>query len=265
MRGKKLIIVICLVLLPVHAFSKEVGWKWIKPGKVHGLLKEGSGIWLIDVRNSSQYDAVHIESSVNIPAAVLKNKKFQKSKFFVLADTSPGQRLARESADVLAEKGYLNVYVLEGGITGWELDDYPVVRSGEYGVLSVTAAELNRALENGPPLRVFDLRQESECRKGTIPGSRFVEGVDHGEKLEKLRALLAEKKGLSGKLAGHEMVVLVFSASDDAEMHTEMLSAGLKKDVRYLLGGYEVYEALRTRKYGETRKIGAGSTCEEPR
>ena len=261
MRFRGLILVICLLLVSSPAFSGERGWEWIKPDRVYNLLLEGSGMWLVDVRNSSQFEQSHIEGAVNISVLNLKYRNYPKGKLFVLGGGSPGQREAREAADVLVEKGYMNVYVLEGGITGWRLEELPMVSSGEYKAMGVTARELDWALKNNVPLKVFDLRGETENEQGAVPGSQSISGGNSNERLDSLRGILEKEPSQAKRLAGLETVVLVFSASEDAERFTEKVSFGLKKDVRYLLGGYEAYAALGRTGIRKVSKSGDGQTC----
>ena len=230
-----------ILLLSTSALSSDKSeWQWIGAERIQDMLKEGSGLWLIDVRSERAYEAEHIEGSVNISSASLACKKFPINKTLILVDDSIGQKMAREAAEELVKKGYERVYVLEGGIVSWELGGYPVVVNKSL-IRGVTTSELKWAISNKIPLKIFDMRDTSEIEKGRIQNSEPVSGKDIHERVEKLKGLLkkGESKDLSNKLEKTQPVILVFSASEDAAGYIQEILRNTKSDVRYLIGGYE--------------------------
>ncbi|TAL27071.1 MAG: rhodanese-like domain-containing protein [Nitrospirae bacterium] len=232
-----------ILLVPVTAYSAgKTKWQWIGPERVYDMLKEGSGLWLIDVRSEEAYKREHIESSVNIPTASLTFKKFPSGKIFVIVDDSLGIKAAKEAADVLVKNGYEKVYVLQEGINSWKAIGYSVADTGSL-IKGVSANELKWAISNKVQLRIFDMRDQREFEKGKVSGSEPVIGKDIKERIENLRGLLKKQgsKDLSAKLKKPQTIVLVFSASADIEKNMQEIMLDSKADVRYLIGGYETF------------------------
>src|SRR6266568_1333478 len=97
MKQFRIYILAMFLLVPQFAFA--AGWQWIVPQRVHSLVKEGSSLWIVDVRNPGVFEQGHIEGSLNIPADLLKVKNLPKAKLIVLADDSLGLKNARSSAE----------------------------------------------------------------------------------------------------------------------------------------------------------------------
>lgn len=239
--------------------AQAASWQWIDGSRVQGRMKDGSALWLIDVRSASAYQSSHIEGSVNIPAAALANKRFGAKKMLVLVDDSLGQRYARQAADMLVRKGQERVAVLEGGIAGWTREGLPLVEV-KPGVRGVTADELKWALDQAVSLKIYDVRDEKEIKRGAIPGSQAIAGGSVAERIEKLRSIIGDgkKKDLAARMKKQQPVVVVFAVSEDAEGHVRKIRQESKGDIRYLIGGYE---ATVSGKLRQQMKSGSCPTC----
>ncbi len=249
-----------VVLFLCTGTAHAAAWQWIDGPRVQSKLKEGSGLWLIDVRNAAAYEAIHIEGSVNIPLDVLMHKKFPAQKTLILVDDALGQKSAREAADALAKRGQEQVSVLEGGIPAWRIEGLPLVESTT-SVQGVTADELKWALAQLVPFKLYDLRNAGEREREQLQGSESVEGKTIVERVEKLKTMLAgneKKKDLATRIKKPQPIVLVFSASDDAEGFTRKVLQGTRRDIRYLIGGYE---AMISEKLRGQQTSGACPTC----
>ncbi len=237
-----------ILLLPLPAFSSgKSGWQLIEGSMVQSMLIESSSLWLIDIRSLTAYHSEHIEGSVSIPAAALKYKKFPPAKKLIIVDDSLGQKRSREAADSLVKNGYEKVYVLNGGIPLWKFEGFPLVGK-KHVVGGVTADELRWAVENKIPVKIFDLTGV-EGREDKIANSEPISGKDTPERIERLRELLKEKedKDLSAKLKKPRTIVLIFPSSADAAKLIEKIRLDTKDDIRYLVGGYEMFIAKKDR------------------
>lgn len=100
----------------VDDFYKK--WQEIQNGKSNAVL--------LDVRTPKEYESGRIPGSKNIPSdhpsLVLERWPDRDAEILVYCRT---QRRATEVASFLYRHGYLNVYVLEGGILGWMKKGYP--------------------------------------------------------------------------------------------------------------------------------------------
>jgi rhodanese-related sulfurtransferase len=230
-----------IIMFLWHASAYAATWQWISGAEVQSKMREGSSLWLIDVRSADAYDAVHIEGSVNIPAEALAHKQFPPQKTLILADDALGQRRAREAAEKLAKKGQERVYVLEGGVVGWKLDGFSVAEK-EAVVRGVNTDDLKWALAQSVPMRLYDLRDPEERKRGTVQNSESVEGSTLDERMLKVKELLTsgeKSKDLAGRLKRPRPIVLLFPLSADAEDHTRKLLLNARNDIRYVIGGYE--------------------------
>lgn len=82
------------------------------------ILKDNPDAILIDVRSKQEYNEEHLENSLNIPLFELGNKIEEiipnKEKIIIVYCQS-GMR-SKKGIGILKQKGYLNVYQLEGGL-----------------------------------------------------------------------------------------------------------------------------------------------------
>ena len=261
MKGlRHLIIIGIVILIPVFALSADKGaWQWIDSARLQNMVKEGSNLWLIDIRDQHTFASGHIEGAINIPADALKVKNFPLNRMLVLADDSLGLRTARETADALAAKGYEKIFLLDGGISTWRLEGYPYVEtsSGERGV---TAGQLRWALANHVSLKIYDMRAEAERDKGKIQAAEPVSGKSMEQRIETLKTVIKSRstRDLSNRLKKIEPIVLVFSATDDVQVQLRKIQTGAKDDIRYLIGGYESFDENR---YKQVKMQGACPTC----
>src|SRR6266581_3880370 len=124
----KSVLCVFLLLLPQAVIAGN--WQWMAPQRAFSLVKEGSGLWLVDVRSEPAFAEGHIEGAVHIPAGLLATKRLPQGKIIVLVDDSLGLRKGREAADVLLKNGHDKVFLLEGGLPAWRGERYPVAGKG---------------------------------------------------------------------------------------------------------------------------------------
>jgi rhodanese-related sulfurtransferase len=250
---------IVLVFLPQAVFA--AGWQWMAPQRVMSLVKEGSGLWLVDVRSEAAFAEGHIEGAVHIPAGLLATKRLPQGKIIVLADDSLGLRKGREAAEVLLKNGHDKVFLLEGGMPAWQGEGYPVAGKGTGPIFrSVMPEDIAWAQGNRISLRVLDLRDKGEQAQGPVPQALAVEGKTLQERLEKVKEMVTrgERKGLAGKLEKPATTILVFPTAVDPRPTLERTFRGESGDVRYLEGGYAAWAAKPDQ---GVSTVGACPTC----
>lgn len=246
---KLILIVLLAVSLP--AIGLAAGWKEISPKRVYDLLKEGSGLWLIDVRGEAAFERAHIEGAVNIPAAALGGKRFPPQKLLVVADNSLGGLQAREAAEVLVKNGHQRVFVLDGGIGAWRREGLPMVGASEaWELAQVMPGELKAAIEAGVKVEILDLREEEERQRTPLAEARSVSGKDLAERLERVKAEFGKSgtKDLAKQLRGEKPIVLILPTGVDARVLYQQHLWHLPGDVRVVEGGYLAGADLRQRR-----------------
>lgn len=236
-----IILIFCL-----SSVAESASWQTISPQRLYALVREGSGAWLVDLRNPALFEQGHIEGAVNIPVGQLKYKSLPKGKTIVLADDSLGLRHARGAADLLTGKGYEKVFILDGGIPAWEAEKLPVTSPRIDRLRPVSWDDFSWSRSVALPLRVYDLRGTDEQAKGVVEGALILSGKTFSERLQSLKAELVplqQPKEMPGKLNKQETLVLVLpsSASDLAAARAAL--AGVSADIRYLDGAYPIWSA----------------------
>jgi rhodanese-related sulfurtransferase len=250
MRGLRYLILAGIVLLtPGLARSSEnSAWQWIDSARLQNMLREGSSLWLIDIRDQYSFASGHIEGAINMPVETLKARSFPQSKMLVICDDYLGLRLARETGEALAARGNTKIYLLDGGITRWKRDGYPYVEITTE-VKGVTASELTWAIGEKVALKIYDLRDEAEKEKGRIETAEAVSGKSIDERITGLNNIMKSRtsEDLSGKMTNRKTIVLVFSAADDVLAHLRQIRFLAQDDMRYLIGGYESFKGSGTK------------------
>jgi len=156
-------------------------------------LGQGAEIAVIDVRPHAAFLAGHILRSVSV---LLGHIEVRISRLvprlgteIVLVDGATG--LAGRAAARLAELGYTNISVLEGGLDGWSRAGRPLI-SGQHAISKalgeyvereqhtprLTAEDLQRRRDAGENIVVLDTRPIDEYSYVAIPGSVAAPGAE---------------------------------------------------------------------------------------
>ena len=75
------------------------------------------GAVLIDVRTTEEYAEGHIKNAINIPLDQIDTINYPKDEVIIVYCAS-GIR-SNEAANKLLDKGYTNLYNLDGGLLNW--------------------------------------------------------------------------------------------------------------------------------------------------
>jgi rhodanese-related sulfurtransferase len=259
-RNRAVIFIFLLCGLPTTTIA--AGWQLMTPQRAYSLVREGSGLWLVDVRSRAAFEERHIEGAVHIAAGTIAAKRFPRQKIIVLVDDALGLRRARESAATLLKHGLEKVYVLDGGMTGWQAEGLAVagMRGGRI-FCAVMPDEIKWAQDNRIPLRIFDLREEGERAQGPIVQARAVEGDGLLERLNKVKEMIAmpPKEGLAAKLEKSAPIILIFPITADPRPLLEWSFRDFPGDVRFLEGGFAAWAAKPEKRI--TTAPGACPTC----
>lgn len=94
------------------------------------LLINKKNAIIIDVRDQNEYNSGYIVDSVNIPFlnikddAVFSSRKFKDKPLIIVGNPMKSLYLTRKYLNNL---GFLEVYVLKGGINSWKTHDLPLL------------------------------------------------------------------------------------------------------------------------------------------
>ncbi|PKO12824.1 MAG: hypothetical protein CVU39_22060 [Chloroflexi bacterium HGW-Chloroflexi-10] len=153
-------------------------WSSNKNTDVNDMMINGEKFVLVDVRRADEYEAGHIDTSINIPLEELMSSldQIDPSSKLVLYCKSGVRSLIGTLA--LQMNGYTNVLSMSGGYIGWKTAELPVVGEApdftqlyanlianngkELGYGTVAADVLNTELVENADLFVLDIREPAE-------------------------------------------------------------------------------------------------------
>ena len=125
-----LALVFILALLLLQEFQDKLrGVSAVMASQLTLLMNHEEAV-AVDIRDSHHFNTSHILGAINIPVAELSEKVSQltgKKKAIILIDAS-GQQAAN-AAVLLRKHGINDVRILKGGMTSWQNDRLPLVKS----------------------------------------------------------------------------------------------------------------------------------------
>jgi rhodanese-related sulfurtransferase len=164
------------------------------PEALRARLVSGGELALLDVREQGVHYRGHPFFACSLPLSRLELRVGdlvpRKTAPLVLLDGG-GEGLAERARRKLAQLGYADVDVLEGGCAAWQASggelfsgvNVPSKAFGEfvehhYGTPRIPPAELRRLQESGRKLVILDSRPWEEYHRMNIPGAIDVPGAE---------------------------------------------------------------------------------------
>lgn len=164
------------------------------PAALRERLVSGEELALLDVREQGVHYQGHPFFACSLPLSRLELMVFdlvpRKSAPLVLLDGGEEGLVERAKAK-LAQLGYANIDILEGGCAAWQASggelfsgvNVPSKAFGEfvehhYGTPRIPPAELKRLQESGRKMVVLDSRPWEEYHRMNIPGGIDVPGAE---------------------------------------------------------------------------------------
>ena len=114
------------IFLLINASSKKGGRK-ITPQNLI-LLANDDNAFVIDLRDSEQFQSGHITGSINIPFLNLnkRSNEIPQDKEAVILVCEMGS-VSPNAGEILMKEGYKDLLILKGGINEWRLQNLPLV------------------------------------------------------------------------------------------------------------------------------------------
>ncbi len=121
-------------IVRVNQKGEAASLEMVSPRDALALAEKDPQVKLLDVRSALEFSEVHIKDSINIPIDMLSAKMSDLSRsdqsYIVLCRTGNRSPMA---ADMLLQSGIHGVRVMQGGMTRWQKERFPVVK-GEGGI-----------------------------------------------------------------------------------------------------------------------------------
>lgn len=91
-------------------------------------IKDQDDVFVIDVREQSEYDEKHIPGVTLIPLGTIPDSLSQIPTDKTVIVTCRSGNRSGQAVDFLRQQGFTNVHNMEGGIVAWEQAGYDVER-----------------------------------------------------------------------------------------------------------------------------------------
>ena len=157
------------------------------------LANNGTELAIVDARDEQAFADDHLLYAISTPLSRLEllmaDLAPRRNTPVVVCDSGNDGGLAVCAAAKLAEHGYSQVSVLEGGVAGWKVQGFetyagfnvPSKAFGEYvehhfGTPSVSAEQLKIMMDSGEKMVVLDSRPMDEYHVMNIPGATCCPG-----------------------------------------------------------------------------------------
>ena len=169
----------------------------VTPAEVRAMLRDGSEMALIDVREEGVFaEEGHPFFANTVPLSrlelMIRGLVPRPSTRIVVVDGGPGgEGLAERAAAKLGQMGYRNLAIMTGGTRAWAAAGFQLftginVPSKAFGELvehrcktpHIAAAELKRRLDAGEEVLIIDSRPIGEFRNMSIPGAFDCPGAE---------------------------------------------------------------------------------------
>lgn len=103
--------------------------QYISVKKLHADLARGSHFTILDVRSTYAYQMEHIKNAESLPLQEITYSSVLSSipkNTPIVTYCSCPHHLAEMAYQILKQKGYASVWVLDEGIPGWKKENYPL-------------------------------------------------------------------------------------------------------------------------------------------
>lgn len=236
----------------------------VPPEDLFRQVQAKAELVVVDVRERTEFEKSHVPSSLNIPLFAIKTKEFLKSEPFVLVCQGHSYRQLSDEADTLAKPGY-RISILDGGFYEWDRSGRPIEGNQLARGLPTIEAQTfvsGRAYENW---LVVDIREPAK----TAPDDRDFTTIrlpyenNTRRFVEKLNSVVASH-------SRKELLTVILcdgKGTHYQEIERQVQAAGIK-NVVYLRGGFEAYQAVRQGQLADQRtkttikgEKSAGRTC----
>lgn len=116
-------------IIRVNRTGETASLEMVSPEEVQTYISKDPSVKLLDVRSPLEFNGTHIENSINIPIDMLSTRITELSRsnqtYIVFCRTGNRSPMA---ADMLLQAGIQSVKIMEGGITRWQSEKYPVIK-----------------------------------------------------------------------------------------------------------------------------------------
>ena len=150
--------------------GEKITYKHLTQDEAVKMIADKTDALVLDVRTADEFEKKHIPNAISVPLEELRSGNFSSmpdKNQTILIYCWTGRR-AQDSAQVLVDNGYKNVYEF-GGLTDWT---GPVV--GKESYKHITHEEAQEILSSNPNAILMDCRFPKDYEAKHIVGAVFV-------------------------------------------------------------------------------------------
>lgn len=145
-------------------------------------MKNEKKFLIFDLRGRDEFEKNHLAGSLNVASGELDAEKLkslgaEKTSPIVILNQGDDAFEMAGKINELVSAGYANAKYLQGGISDWQAEAYPVVSGGkspldDKKIKKIGMDELSEVLSGGPDVVQFvDLRSAEKFKAGHVPGA----------------------------------------------------------------------------------------------
>jgi rhodanese-related sulfurtransferase len=133
---KKTQVILVFTVIVLSAAAYYFAQKGPKQGPVYGnvdsktardIMDEKDDLVILDVRTVTEYESGHLEGAINIPVEGLSQRLSELDpKDEILVYCRTGNR-STNAVRILKTNGFEKLYHMDGGITAWRNEGFPVI------------------------------------------------------------------------------------------------------------------------------------------
>ena len=165
----------------------------ISPDRLAVLMSSAGLCAVFDVRERGEFNGCQIANATSLPRSQIEFRiaELAPNPLTPLVVYDDGEGRARFAAGTLAEHGYRDIAMLDGGLPAWRRGGFPTasgvnVPSKAFGekvhrermIPDISAEELKSLQDRNADLLVLDVRTPEEYARFSIPGGINVPGGD---------------------------------------------------------------------------------------
>ncbi|HTI72394.1 MAG TPA: rhodanese-like domain-containing protein [Candidatus Limnocylindria bacterium] len=241
-------------LLPLAAWVSVNAWA-TTPAELSATMTRGDKVTVIDIRSTDVYANGHIPGAINVPAAIVAEKRLPRLGKVIVYDDGLGTDKATDAAAKLSQKPGISAEVLQGGFSAWETANAAATTRGAYSKEESLPRITYQELKTLPAknLVLVDLRQSATTASGkstkSIPNPNAPPAAPaapltdlHGAFPGARISTSAFGKGVAAKTAGDSapLIVLIDNGDGVAEATARQLRANGVQRFTILAGGEQI-------------------------
>ena len=233
----------------------------IAPTTLMQNLSQSGHIFLVDVRNQSDFNKFKIPGSINIPLSFIKTKAFLKSHPVVLIHEGHTYTEIEKEADALNQGGF-DIKILEGGLWAWKHKGGDIVGDpfSQRDLNKMSARDFFQEKEYGNLIVIDASSTPSEKVERSLPKAiRLSDSEDRPDVNELVTSIFIDRKKLKKYQKGLKIpegvdlvkaaktdpllsVVIITETGTDYAAIEDEIDEACRDRVFFLEGGLEGYE-----------------------